>query len=86
MSEITKDEVAGWIRNLIPYLEKPAIISPEGFWEKNEYDMKPGKIIEYGDNLSPSVAFVMFEQTENLKALVELYKSLGENNECRKTI
>ena len=81
MSELTKDEVAGWIRNLIPYLEKPAIIAPDGYWSKAEYDIRPGKIVEYGDSLSPSNAFAILEQTENIKALVALYKSLGENNE-----
>lgn len=74
MSKITKDEVAGWIRNLIPYLEKPSIIAPEGFFDEDVIENKAGKIIEYGDNLTPTAAFSLLTQTENIKALIDLYK------------
>lgn len=76
MSELTKEEVAGWIRNLMPYLEKPAILAPEGYFDKKEYEVGVGKIIEYGDNLTPTGMFKVIEQTENLRMLVELYKSV----------
>lgn len=77
MSELTKDEVAGWIRNLVPYLEKPAIFTSEGVFKNEEYEIKAGRIIEYGDNLTPNNLLHILEQTENLKALVELYKGLN---------
>lgn len=74
MKKITKDEVAGWIRNLIPYLEKPSIIAPEGYFDEDVIDNEAGKIIEYGDNLTPTAAFSLLTQTENIKALIDLYK------------
>ena len=46
MNELTREEVAGWIRTLIPYLEKPAILAPEGFFDDDEYEVKPGHIVE----------------------------------------
>ena len=73
MSVITKEEVAEWIRELIPYLENPSVVAPEGYFEegiKNE----PGKIITYGDCLTPINGFTILEQTENIKALIDLYK------------
>ena len=76
MSKLTKEEVAGWIRNLVPYLEKPSILAPEGYFDKKEYEVGAGKIIEYGDNLTPTAVFKVLEQTENLRVLVELYKSI----------
>ncbi len=74
MSVLTKEEVAGWIRNLIPYLEKPMMLAPEGLFNEDELIVAAGKITRYGDNLTPSYNFTVLEQTENLKALVELYK------------
>lgn len=74
MSKITKEEVSQWIRNLVPYLEKPQFLAPEGFFKDSEIDAAPGKIIEYGDNISPSNMVQVLTQTDNLKALVELYK------------
>lgn len=78
MSKLTKEEVSSWIRNLIPYLEKPVILSPEGYFDEDKIDPHPGAIIEYGDNLIPSNAITLITQTENLKILVELYKSIGD--------
>lgn len=80
MSTLTKEEIAGWIRNLMPYLEKPVILAPEGYFDKKEYEVGAGKIIEYGDNLMPNGMFKVIEQTENLRVLVELYKSVEEIN------
>lgn len=83
MSELTKEEVASWIRNLIPYLEKPNILAPEGYFNEKEYQVGAGKIIEYGDNLSPTNSFIVLEQTENIKVLTDLYKSLGETKKWK---
>ena len=77
MSELTKEEVAGWIRNLVPYMEKPCIIAPEGYFDDDVLKLEAGKIVEYGDNLTPTSAFSLVTQTENIKVLVELYKSIG---------
>lgn len=79
MSKLTKEEVAQWIRNLVPYLETPAMIAPEGYFDEDKLKIEAGKIIEYGDNLSPSFVFTLLTQTENIKALVELYKVVGDN-------
>jgi hypothetical protein len=76
MNELTKGEVAGWIRTLIPYLEKPAMLAPEGFFDDDEYEVKPGYIVEYGDNLCPQNAATVLSQVESVKALIDLYKSL----------
>ena len=76
MSELKRNEVAEWIRKLVPYLDKPVIIAPEGYFDKEEYEVKEGKIITCGDCLVPTTAWSFLGQTENLKVLVDLYKSL----------
>lgn len=76
MSKLTKEEVSQWIRNLVPYLEKPQFLAPEGFFKDKEIDTTPGGIIEYGDDLSPTYNVQVLTQTENLKLLVELYKAI----------
>ena len=76
MSKLTKEEISSWIRNLIPYLEKPVILAPSGFLNDKEINIKPGAIIEYGDALTPNANFLVLEQTENLKVLAELYKNI----------
>ena len=43
--------------NLQALTENPPLLAPEGFFEKGEIELYPGKIIEYGDNLTPSAAF-----------------------------
>lgn len=37
--------------------ENPPLLAPEGFFDKDEIELYPGKIIEYGDNLTPNAAF-----------------------------
>ena len=37
--------------------ENPPLLAPEGFFDEDEIELYPGKIIEYGDNLSPAAAF-----------------------------
>ena len=74
--ELTKTEVAEWIRKLIPYLENPAILAPEGcFTEKQE--VKPGAIIQYDPTLLAREPEII-NQTENLKILAGLYTSLND--------
>ena len=43
--------------NLQTLSENPPLLAPEGFFEEDELQLYPGKIIEYGDNLTPSAAF-----------------------------
>ena len=43
--------------NLQALNENPPLLAPEGFFEEDEIQLYPGKIIEYGDNLTPSAAF-----------------------------
>ena len=43
--------------NLQSLTENPPLLAPEGFFDEDEIELYPGKIIEYGDNLTPTVAF-----------------------------
>ena len=43
--------------NLQSLSENPPLLAPEGFFEEDELQLYPGKIIEYGDSLSPAAAF-----------------------------
>lgn len=43
--------------NLQTLSENPPLLAPEGFFEEDELQLYPGKIIEYGDSLSPTAAF-----------------------------
>ena len=43
--------------NLQSLNENPPLLAPEGFFEDDEIELYPGKIIEYGDNLTPTAAF-----------------------------
>lgn len=76
MSKLTKDEVAQWIRNIIPYVENPIYLVPKTCL-KGQINLQPGKIIEYDASLMPTVPKII-TQTENLKALIELYKACEE--------
>lgn len=77
--ELTKTEVADWIRKLIPYIENPVILAPDGcFTEKQE--VKPGAIIQYDPTLLAREPQII-NQTENLKILVGLYTSLNDYTE-----
>ena len=43
--------------NLQALNENPPLLAPEGFFDEDEIELYPGKIIEYGDNLTPTGAF-----------------------------
>lgn len=77
MSKLTKTEV----KTLIPYLEN-SVMAPKGLFGKGkgEIQLHPGAIIEYGDELTPANTF-RINQTENLKALIELYKVVDKDGE-----
>lgn len=77
MSKLTKNEIASWIRNIIPYIENPVYLAPKGCF-KGTQDIKAGAVIEYDATLMPTQPKII-EQQENLKALVELYKVAEDN-------
>lgn len=78
MSKLTKNEVASWIRNIIPYIENPVYLAPKGCFNKGTQNVSAGSVIEYDASLVP-IAPKVLEQQENLKALVELYKVAEDN-------
>ena len=43
--------------NLQALNENPPLLAPEGFFDEDELELYPGKIIEYGDNLTPTAVF-----------------------------
>lgn len=43
--------------NMQALSENPPLLAPEGFFTQEEINLYPGKIIEYGDNISPTAAF-----------------------------
>ena len=77
--ELTKTEVADWIRKLIPYIENPVILAPEGCLREQQ-EIKPGAIIQYDPTLLAREPEII-NQTENLKILVGLYTSLNDYTE-----
>lgn len=77
--ELTIYEVADWIRALVPYLENPAILAPEGCFREQQ-EIKPGAIIQYDPTLLAREPQII-NQTENLKILVGLYTSLNDYTE-----
>ena len=74
--QLTKTEVAEWIRKLIPYIENPVILAPDGCF-KEQQEVKPGAILQYDPTLLAREPEII-NQTENLKILVGLYTSLGD--------
>ena len=52
--------------NLQALNENPPLLAPEGFFDEDEIKLYPGKIIEYGDNLSPSGAFQQLNFNPNI--------------------
>ena len=77
MTDLTRSEVAGWIRTLVPYLENPIWISPKGTLDSPEgsVEVHPGKIIDFDESLLGVLRTL--DQTENLRILIDLYKSMG---------
>lgn len=52
-----QEELLNRTCNLQSLTENPPLLAPEGFFDKDEIELYPGKIIEYGDNLTPTAAF-----------------------------
>ena len=52
--------------NLQTLSENPPLLAPEGFFEEDELQLYPGKIIEYGDNLTPTAAFQQMQFNPSL--------------------
>ena len=52
-----QEELMNRTCNLQALNENPPLLAPEGFFDEDEISLYPGKIIEYGDSLSPAAAF-----------------------------
>lgn len=52
--------------NMQSLSENPPLLAPEGFFEEDEIKLYPGKIIEYGDNLSSVNAFKQLTFNNNV--------------------
>ncbi len=46
--------------------ENPPLLAPEGFFDEEEIELYPGKIIEYGDSISPNNLFKQLQFNVNL--------------------
>ena len=76
MSKLTKEEVAEWIRELVPYVKNPMALAPKGCI-KEDVKAQPGKVIEYDSCLLPrEPQFICI--AEELKALIDLYKDIED--------
>lgn len=53
----TQEEFLNKTINMQYLSENPPLLAPEGFFEDDEIALYPGKIIEYGDNLTSTDAF-----------------------------
>ena len=61
-----QEELMNRTCNLQTLSENPPLLAPEGFFDEDEIDLYPGKIIEYGDNLSPTSAFQQLTFNSNI--------------------
>ena len=52
--------------NMQALSENPPLLAPEGFFEEDEISLYPGKIIEYGDNLTSTNAFKQLTFNNNV--------------------
>lgn len=66
--------------NMQALSENPPLLAPEGFFSQDEINLYPGKIIEYGDNLSPNAAFkqLTFDNTVFLNDISFLDSLMSE--------
>ena len=66
--------------NLQALNENPPLLAPEGFFDEDELELYPGKIIEYGDNLTPTAAFqqMSFNSTVFLQDIAYLNDLMAE--------
>ena len=53
----TQEEFLNKTINMQYLSENPPLLAPEGFFDEDEIALYPGKIIEYGDNLTSTDAF-----------------------------
>lgn len=81
MSELTKEKVAGWISDLIPFIKCPIIIASEGMLKDaatnkviTDYNPIPGEVISYDGMLGNISNIKILSFNEELKTLVHLYE------------
>lgn len=61
-----QEELMNRTCNLQMLNENPPLLAPEGFFDEDEINLYPGKIIEYGDNLTPNAAFQQLTFNSNI--------------------
>ena len=61
-----QEELMNRTCNLQALNENPPLLAPEGFFDEDEIELYPGKIIEYGDNLTPNAAFQQMNFNANV--------------------
>lgn len=57
----TQEELLNRTVDMQSLSENPPLLAPEGFFDEDEIKLYPGKIIEYGDNLTSMNAFKQLE-------------------------
>ena len=62
----TQEQMMNKTVDLQSLTENPPLLAPEGFFDEDEIKLYPGKIIEYGDNLSSTNAFKQIEFATNV--------------------
>lgn len=72
VNDLTKAEVAQWIRELVPYLKNPVQIAPKGCYSKDITEICPGKVLEYDTCLIPDGPEII-DVSKSLDSLISLY-------------
>lgn len=63
---LTQENLLNRTCNMQSLSENPPILAPEGFFDQEEIELYPGKIIEYGDTISPNNLFKQLEFNTNV--------------------
>lgn len=71
MKKLTKEELAEYIRKLMQYVLRPAIISPAGALHEGD-EIEPGKILTFGTCLIPDRPST-YDVSEALQAICKIY-------------
>lgn len=77
-NDLTKAEVAQWIRELVPYLKNPVQIAPKGCYSTDITEICPGKVLEYDTCLMPKGPEIV-DVSKGLEILVALYMSMNKS-------
>lgn len=80
MNKLTKEEVAQWIRELVPYVKNPVQIAPKGCYPKDITKVYPGKVLEYDACLMPKEPEIV-DVSKSLDSLISLYKYVEDQGD-----